>query len=150
MKFSVSEIFTFCCQSCKKLYVCWRSIIRLLAFYVCWRSIIRLRVTYFERFYVCWRSIIRLLAFYVCWRSIIRLLAFYVCRRFTFARPNFARIPPAFARISVASTPMFQWKKQTRLWYNCLQNAHLMMYPFVSRLLYFEIKYKLLLLCLYM
>ena len=85
MKFSVSEIFTFCCQSSKKLYVCWRSIIRLLAFYVCWQSIIRLRVTDFERFYVCWRSIIRLLAFYVCWRSIIRLLAFYVCRRFTFA-----------------------------------------------------------------
>ena len=85
MKFSVSEIFTFCCQSCKQLYVCWRSIIRLLAFYVCWRSIIRLRVTDFERFYVCWRSIIRLLAFYVCWRSIIRLLAFYVCWRFTFA-----------------------------------------------------------------
>ena len=85
MKFSVSEIFTFCCQSCKKLYVCWRSLIRLLAFDVCWRSIIRLRATDFEEFYVCWRSIIRLLAFYVCWRSIIRLLAFYVCWRFTYA-----------------------------------------------------------------
>ena len=54
----VSEIFTFCCQSCKQLYVYWRvakNYIRLLAFYVCWRSIIRLRVTDFERFYVCWR-----------------------------------------------------------------------------------------------
>ena len=94
MKFSVSEIFTFCCQSCKKLYVCWRSLIRLLAFDVCWRSIIRLRATDFEEFYVCWRSIIRLLAFYVCWRSIIRLLAFYVCWRFTYAGATGGSPPP--------------------------------------------------------
>ena len=82
MKFSVSKIFTFGSQSCKKLYVYWRSLIRLLAFYVYWRSIIRLRATDFEKFYVYWRSILRLRAFYVYWRSLLRLLAFYVYWRY--------------------------------------------------------------------
>ena len=63
-----------------------QKIIRLLAcckkLYVCWRSVIRLRVTDFERFfsfagevlYICWRFtfagevLLHLLAFYVCWR----------------------------------------------------------------------------------
>ena len=43
-------LYVYGWQILSDLYdVCWRSIIRLLAFYVCWRSIIRLLA-----FYVCW------------------------------------------------------------------------------------------------
>ena len=85
-----------------------QKIIRLLAcckkLYVCWRSVIRLRVTYFERF-------LRLLAkYYVCWLFTFAGEVLYVCWRFTFAGAT-----PLLSAIMVNDLPNVVSKWQNHL-----------------------------------
>ena len=85
----VSEIVTFCCQSCKQLYVYWRVAKNYTfageVFYVCWRS------TYAgEVLYVCWRFTYAGEVLYIYGRQILSDFThagevLYVCWRFTYA-----------------------------------------------------------------
>ena len=80
MKFSVSEIFTFCCQSFQKNYTYAGEVL-----YVCWRSTYAGEVLYVYGWQILSDFTYAGEALYVCWRSTYAGEVLYVCWRFTYA-----------------------------------------------------------------